>query len=113
MLYYPEEPKTSVKFHINYGIDNALKSREIAVICDEPERVVRLNIRELIAEGIPIASSTDGKTGGYFIASTRQEAADYMGKLRHRIIQDCLRYRDFKRAAQPLLNPGQLSLNIH
>lgn len=92
------------------GINSSTKSKELARRCRATDRKVRLAIRELIADGIPIASSTNGRTGGYFIAKTGQEAKDYMGKLRHRIIEDCRRLRDFKRAARPLLNPGQLPL---
>ena len=95
---------------LQYGSDEPTTSKALATSCDSNDRDVRLAIRELIADGIPIAASTDGRNGGYFIANTTEEAKDYIGKLRHRIIQDCLRLRDFKRAARPLLIPGQLPL---
>lgn len=102
--------KYYLRILIRHGTGDALPSRALAWACKSTDRDIRLTIRDLIAEGLPIASSTDGKNGGYFIASTPEEAKDYIGKLRHRIIQDCLRLRDFKRAARPLLEPGQLPL---
>ena len=102
--------KSMVRACIFHGSGKARKSKAIANVIMLPERVVRSEIRELIADGIPIASSTDGKTGGYFIAETKLEAEDYIGKLRHRIIEDCLRLRDFKRASKVLRNPNQMYL---
>jgi len=102
--------KDELKWMLKYGRDKARKSTELQMALGAPDREIRLCIRQLIADGLPIASSTDGRTGGYFIANTQEEAKEYMGKLRSRIIQDCLRYRDFKLAARPLLYPGQLPL---
>ena len=102
--------KTLLETILNHGSNRATKSKELTQRCRATDREVRLSIRELIADGIPIASSTDGKTGGYFIAETKLEAEDYIGKLRHRIIEDCLRLRDFKRASKVLRNPDQMYL---
>ncbi len=93
---------------LQYGAGEPITSKGLATTCDSTDRDIRLTIRELIADGIPIAASTDGRNGGYFIANTTEEAKDYIGQLRHRIIQDCLRFRDFKIAARPLFIPGQL-----
>ena len=102
--------KECLRTLLNYGQDGAITSKKLATLINSTDREVRLIIRELIAERVPVASSTDGKNGGYFIANTQAEAKDYIGKLRHRIIEDCLRLRDFKRGSRPLLNPGQLPL---
>ena len=95
---------------LEVGLDHAKKSKQIGIYCDLPEREVRHIIRDLIKTGVPVASSTDGKSGGYFIADTRGEAVSYMKGLRSRIIEDCLRLRDFKRASRSILCPEQLPL---
>jgi len=80
------------------GEANAITGRELATkFGHNNDRGIRLIIRDLIASGLPIASST-GSPKGYFIVETQQEALDYMGELRNRLIENAIRRRDFKRA---------------
>ena len=87
------------------GQAQAITGRELAAIFNlRDDRRVRLAIRELITEGVPIASSTES---GYFIVSTRQEAEQYAQSIRSRLIQDAIRRRDFRRAADQYLTPAE------
>jgi len=95
---------------LEVGLENAKKSKEIAGYCNIPERDVRLEVRRLIEEGIPVASSTDGLHGGFYITDTRREAEAYIKDMRSRIIEIAKRLRDYKRAVRPIVNPGQLPL---
>ncbi|MFA5379845.1 MAG: hypothetical protein WC455_29065 [Dehalococcoidia bacterium] len=74
----------------------AITAKDLAVFLGENERHVRLMIRELIAEDVPIASATDSPAG-YFIAVTYQEVEDYRLSLKSRLIEDALRMRDVRR----------------
>jgi len=67
------------------------------------DRAVRLAIRDLIAEGLPVASSTKD---GYFIVTNRQQAEQYALSIRNRLIEDAIRRRDFRRAADQWLTPA-------
>jgi len=95
---------------LEVGLDHAQKSKDISSLCGLPERDVRLVIRKLIEDGIPVASSTDGWSGGFFITATREEADAYIADMRSRIVEIAKRLRDYKRAARSILNPGQLPL---
>jgi len=78
------------------GRENAIKGQVIASrLGHKNDRAVRLAIRELIASGVPVASSVQ-EPQGFFIAETYQEALDYMRSLRERLISDAVRRRDFK-----------------
>jgi len=88
------------------GRDRAIKSKELAQIINCDERKVRLIIRELIAEGLPIASSVQ-EPMGYFIVNTRQEAEQYALSIRSRLIEDAIRRKDFRRAADQWLTPAE------
>ena len=88
------------------GRGMAITARELAAVTNEPERRVRLIIRELIGEGLPVASTTEAPAG-YFIASTWREAEEYALSIRSRLIEDALRRRDFRRAAAHHLTPAR------
>jgi hypothetical protein len=76
----------------------------------EPDdRTIRKEIRELIASGYPIASSTE-KPYGYFMAETPQEVEQYLKQLKGRLVEDAYRRRDFKKAARTLNKEKQLAL---
>ena len=100
----------AINSRLGEGKAQAKTSQELADSLFSDPRQVRRAIRQLIAQGAPIASSTDGQTGGYYLASTPGEAKEYMDDQQTRIIENCKRLRDFKRAARPLLYPGQLPL---
>jgi predicted MarR family transcription regulator len=87
--------------------ERAVTGRELAVMLRQrDDRQIRQLIRELIAEGLPVASST-GKESGYFIAVTREEVREYAESVKGRLINDALRRQDFKRAATLYLAPAR------
>ncbi len=95
---------------LEVGIDRAIKARIIGEKCGLTVRGVTLEVRGLIKDGVPVASSTDGYNGGYYITSTRAEAEAYITFMRSHIIELAKRMRDYKVAARPILRPGQLPL---
>ena len=95
---------------IKTGHRNAITGRDIAhAIGQSDDRKVRLIIRELIAEGVPIASSVSEPMGFYIVAN-EHEAADYMRVLKERIREDTVRLRDFEAACHEFQIPEQHSL---
>ena len=89
------------------GKGRAITGRELAqLVGHRDDRQVRLVIRELIGEGLPVASSTE-RPMGYFIVSTRQEAEEYALSIKGRLIEDAFRRRDFRRAADWYLTPAK------
>ena len=86
------------------GQAHAITGRELAFLFGQrDDRQVRLAIRELIADMIPVASSSKG----YFIVATRKEAERCAQSFRSRLIEDALRRRDFRRAADQWLTPAE------
>jgi hypothetical protein len=66
------------------GRQNAITGRELARLLNQSDdRKVRLLIRELITEGVPVASVTEAPAG-YFIARTFKEAEDYRQQVKSR-----------------------------
>jgi len=89
------------------GQNQAITGRELAsIFWLKDDRQIRLTIRELITEGIPIASSTEAPAG-YFLVANRKEAEQYALSVRGRLINDALRRRDFRRAADQWLTPAE------
>lgn len=89
------------------GKANAIPGRVLATIVGHrDDRQVRLAIRELITDGVPVASSTESPAG-YFIVATHQEAEEYAASIRSRLIEDALRRRDFRQAASMRLAPAK------
>jgi len=85
----------------------AITGRELAAIVGHhDDRKVRMVIRDIIADGLPVASSTEAPAG-YFVVATRQEAEEYAFSLRSRLIEDAKRRRDFRRAADLYLTPAR------
>ena len=102
--------KAEVRSLLLFGRENARTGKQLAkVLGFGNDRAVRLVIRELIAEGLPVASSTISPAG-FFIANSMEEATEYMRNLRGRLVEDAYRRRDFKVAARSILQPGQLGL---
>jgi len=84
------------------GRDRAITGMELAKRLNQrDDRRIRILIRELIEEDLPVASC--GK--GYFIPNSYQEAREYADSLKGRLIEDALRRRDFRRAADCHLRP--------
>lgn len=96
---------------LHKGRDRAITGKDLAKILGETDdRHIRSQIRDLIASGVPIASSVSFPYG-YYIVETMKEATDYMQSLRNRLIEDALRRRDFKRAvAKSFDGSGQLKM---
>ena len=89
------------------GKARAIIGRDLATLVGQhSDRRVRQVIRGLISDGLPIASSTEAPFG-YFLVATRQEAEQYAASIRSRLIEDALRRRDFRRAADMHLTPAQ------
>ncbi len=100
------ELKESVKNIIinRHGKHMAIKAKELARLFHlKDDRRVRIAIRELIAEGYPIAAIME-KPFGYFIIETIEEAREYQQSLKDRLIEDALRRRDFKQCAAQRLD---------
>ena len=100
----------AILLQLGHGKSQAVRGSTIAQRLNfKDDRQVRIAIREMIAEGVPIASTTHPPYG-YFIIQGKEEAEEYIGVTRHRIIQDCLRLRDFKRASRKERVPEQLAM---
>ena len=73
------------------------------------DRAIRIAIRELIADGVPVASSVIPPVG-FFIAETREEVKQYTANIKSRLVEDAYRRRDFLRAASKIIQPEQMRL---
>ena len=92
------------------GQARAITGRELAAMFGlRDDRSIRLVIRELIKDGLPVASSTEA---GYFIVATRQEAEQYAISIRSRLIENAIRRRDFRLAADQYLTPAEQGVLI-
>uniref|UniRef100_A0A6M3IV08 Putative structural protein n=1 Tax=viral metagenome TaxID=1070528 RepID=A0A6M3IV08_9ZZZZ len=88
------------------GPERAITAKTLAHMFGyKDDRAIRLAIRDLIAEGLPVASSTEN-TPGYFIVTDRKQAEQYALSIRSRLIEDAIRRRDFRRAADQWLTPA-------
>ncbi len=95
---------------LGVGRENAMTGATLAArFGHRSDRAVRLAIRRLIDEGLPVASETTAPAG-FFIANTQEEVDTYAKALRARLIEDAKRRRDFLRAANNIKHPGQLPL---
>ncbi len=102
--------KAEVRRLLRHGQENARTGENIAKLLGfKGDRTVRLAIREMTAEGLPIAAAVTPPLG-YFIASSLEEADTYMRVLKSRLVNDAYRRRDFKLAARGILDPYQMGL---
>lgn len=80
------------------GHRQAVTGRELAAtLGHRDDRAIRLAIRELIREGIPVAASVT-EPMGFYLCSTRDEAVRYMTTLQARADEALARLRDFQEA---------------
>ena len=99
-----DNPKDNLKAQLKYtlskhkGYSNPITAKQLALIFRKDERIIRLLIRELISEGLPIASRTE-LPAGYFLITNFNEANRYANSIKGRLIEDAIRRRDFKRSA--------------
>jgi len=92
------------------GRQNAIRGKDLAWQFDYgDDRVVRLIIRELIADGYPIASAVS-EPMGFFLAINEHEAAGYIKVLKARIKEDQARLNDFAKACHEFTLPEQMTL---
>jgi len=104
--------KDEIIRRLKRGKPNALPGRLLAQrLGFKDDRQIRIAIRELIAQGYPIASSVSPPMG-FFIAQDRMEAVQYLSDLKGRLVEDAYRRRDFKIASRAILQPEQLALGI-
>ena len=104
--------KTDVRSLLKHGRENAVTGKKLAKTLGYPsDRVIRLAIRELIADSVPIASSTVSPSG-YFIIQNPEEATKYLAVLRGRLVEDAYRRRDFKQASRVILDPYQIQMAL-
>ena len=89
---------------LHRGKTRAITGKDLAQLLGElDDRRIRKEIRELIADGHPIASSTESPYG-YFMAETPEEVDQYLKQLKSRLVKDAYRRRDFKKAAAKALS---------
>jgi len=94
------------------GRARAITGKQLAtMVGHRGDRQVRLAIRALIADGVPVASSTESPAG-YFVVADHNEAEEYASSIRSRLIEDALRRRDFRRAAGMYLAPARQGILI-
>lgn len=94
---------------LGHGAQAARTGNDLARVCGyRDDRYVRVMIRELIAEGVPIASSVSERMG-FFIVQNEHEAAAYIRILKARIREDENRLRDFEAAVASYSLPEQLA----
>jgi len=104
--------KKAILYELKRGNLNALPGRILAQrLGFKDDRRIRLAIRELIAEGYPIAASVSPPMG-FFITQDKKEAGRYLSDLKSRLVADAYRRRDFKIAARAILQPEQLTMSI-
>ena len=96
--------------HLGYGKEHAVTAARLAFALGIPDRQLREEIRNLIAEGWAIASSVS-KEKGYFIANCQAEVDEYIESVRGRLIE-AYRIRDFKRAARVIRQARQIPLLV-
>ena len=102
--------KSQVLAALKTGRANAITEKDIAhALGQSDDRKIHLVIRELISEGVPIASSVS-EPMGYYIVANEHEAADYIRILKERIREDMARLRDFGAACHEFSIPEQRSL---
>ena len=77
------------------GSSLAIRARTLAARLCLPERELRALIRELIADGHPVASSTQPPYG-FFMATTAMERQRYVAQLKSRMAELAARLRDFE-----------------
>lgn len=95
---------------LSRGKRNAIRGKELAIRLNQTDdRKIRLIIRELIAEGIPVASSVS-EPMGFYLCANENEALDYIRVLKDRIREDSARLKDFEKACSEFKMPEQASI---
>jgi len=103
------ELKQEVRQLLRIGKEKARTGEDIAKLLGVNYRLIRLTIRELIADGLPVISSVHPPYG-YYIADNPEEVTEHLGDLRHRALEVLGRYKDLKLASRKILQPHQMAL---
>ena len=88
------------------GRSQAITSRELSGVTGQPDRTIRLAIRELRREKFPILSSTEFPAG-YYLPNNRGELGECLSSLRSRLIEDAKTRRDIKVGGDCYLTPAE------
>lgn len=104
------ELKQEVKRLLKFGKEHATTGKVLASRLNyKNDRLIRLAIRELIEDGVPVASSVQPPYG-YYIADSPEDITEHLGELRHRALEILGRYQDLKLASRDILQPHQMAL---
>lgn len=91
----PLKAKVEIILERHIGPQNHIKAGELAArLGFNDDREIRLAIRELISDGVPIVSDSYG----YYIADAYSQVEEYTRSLKNRVINDALRIRDVKKS---------------
>ena len=90
------------------GQERAIKSKELCALLNMPDRQVRLLIRDLRADGVPILSSG----AGYYLPGNWDELRECLASMRNRLIADALTRRDIKVYGERYLTPAKQGVLI-
>jgi len=101
-----------VRDQLRVGKANATRGKDLAFRLGYPDdRKVRVVIRDLIGEGVPVASSVSEPMGFYVVANP-DEAFEYIRVLKERIKEDESRLVDFEKAVANMKVPEQGELGL-
>lgn len=108
--------KTTILHYLKHGEENAIKKVELARLCETNERQMRLVIRELLDDGIPICGSPH-QPYGYYIARDTDELKREMRLIRNGYGMELLRrYSALRKCLQkmeiplPVIDTGQIRM---
>ena len=96
-----QELKTILLRH--EGKEQAITSRELCLLLGLQDRALRLFIRDLREELVPILSSGEG----YYLPANRDEVNQCLASMRSRLIADAITRRYIKKAAALYLTPAE------
>jgi len=104
------ELKQEVKLLLKYGRAHATTGETMAQrLHFKNDRLIRLAIRDLIAEGKPILSSIRPPYG-YYLPDSPNDITEHLEDLRHRALEILGRYKDLKLASRDILQSHQMAL---
>lgn len=90
------------------GKNQAITASELCRLIEQPDRTVRLIIRELRSDLFPVLSS--GR--GYYLPSNRAELDQCVASMKSRLIEDAKTRRDILKAGALYLKPAKQGVLI-
>lgn len=104
--------RNGILHYLSIGKPKAITGSFLALLLGhKSDRAIRLMIRDLIDDGLPIAASVD-KPKGYYLASDKREAQEYIQLMQDRIREDALRLKSFKMATLNIRVPEQIKMEL-